>query len=307
MPWNGRAELILVPGDRIQRPHGPTSHGSPAGSARPRRPQSRRRHDRRRAAASASARRATRRQARPSRTAVARRPRSRAGAPAGRPRCCGGSARCAGCSGNFSSAGSRRRRRAWKPLCWSAPRRSCGSTFPTTPPSISRSGSCRPIAAAATYAGLVNAVLRRVAQHGPARLADARQRGARHAGLADGALAASLRRGHRARHRRRQRSRAAARFDRQARSPNPGPHACADDCCRPAPCARQPRARCRCCPVMSKAPGGCRTRPRRCRSACSATCTISPSRICAPRPAARRRSSRSPARASPRSIARTCG
>ena len=41
---------------------------------------------------------------------------------------------------------------------------------------------------AARYAGLVNAVLRRVAREGASRLAGARHGASRHAGLADGAL-----------------------------------------------------------------------------------------------------------------------
>ena len=52
------------------------------------------------------------------------------------------------------------------------------------------------------YAGLVNAVLRRVAREGAQRLARPRHDRARHAGLADGALAAQLRRRDRARDRR---------------------------------------------------------------------------------------------------------
>ena len=55
------------------------------------------------------------------------------------------------------------------------------------------------------YAGLVNAVLRRLTREGAERLARARHRRPRYAGMADGALDRDLRRGDRARHRRRQR------------------------------------------------------------------------------------------------------
>ena len=58
--------------------------------------------------------------------------------------CCGGSARCVICSGCFSTAAFRLKRRGSRPRSCSARRRSCGSTCPTMRRSISRCGSRAP-------------------------------------------------------------------------------------------------------------------------------------------------------------------
>ena len=78
---------------------------------------------------------------------------------------------------------------------------------------------------AARYAGLVNAVLRRIARDGAQRLAALDTAAARHARLADGALDRDLRRRDRARHRGRQRPGAGARPHGQERSRRTGPSA----------------------------------------------------------------------------------
>ena len=70
---------------------------------------------------------------------------------------------------------------------------------------------------------------------------------------------------------------------------------------------RSHRVRCRSCPATTTAHGGCRTPPRPCRRGCSATSAASPSPIFAPRPAARPRNWRWPARRSPPSTARRRG
>ena len=157
------------------------------------------------------------------------------------------------------------------------------------------------------FAGLVNAVLRRIAREGEERHRGARCAGARYAALADGALDQDLRRSDRARHRRRQWPRAGARSHGEVRRRNVGRRNSAAACCRPARCAPScmaPSPRCR---VSTKARGGCRMPQRRCRRGCSAMSRACASPICAPRPAARRRSSLPPAQRSPRSIARRRG
>ena len=158
---------------------------------------------------------------------------------------------------------------------------------------------------AARYAGLVNAVLRRVAQSrasiaGRSMLHVTRRNGCWRAGPSATAPTP------------RAPSRRPTATSRRSISPSnpmprPGPSACAGACCRPERCAPSRTARSRCCRASTKAPGGCRTPPPRCRRACSATCAAKKSPICARRPAARPRSSPSPAPASPRSTARPPG
>ena len=125
---------------------------------------------------------------------------------------------------------------------------------------------------AAHYAGLVNAVLRRVARDGTARLAELDTVRARHAGLADAALDRSTTAPTTARAiAARQRPGAGARSHGEERCRKLGGDACAAACCRPARCARSRMGRSRCCPASPRAPGGCRTPPPRCRRGCSAT------------------------------------
>ncbi len=78
---------------------------------------------------------------------------------------------CAICSGLFSNAACRRRRRGSRPRCCSAPRKSCFSTCPIMPRSISRCGWCRPTARRRTLPAWSMRVLRRVAREGNAALA----------------------------------------------------------------------------------------------------------------------------------------
>ena len=170
-----------------------------------------------------------------------------------------------------------------------------GSTCPTMRRStVGAAGAGRP--ARAHYAGLVNAVLRRVARDGAQHLAGDRHRAARYAGVADGALGEDLRRRPGARHRRRQRPGAGARPHGQGRSRPTGRKRSAGACCRPARCAPWCTGRCRDCRATPKAPGGCRTPPPHCRRGCSATCAAERSPTSAPRPAARPPSSPPPAR-----------
>ena len=101
----------------------------------------------------------------------------------------------------------------------------------------------------------------------------ARRRRARHAGMAAGALERALRRGHRARDRRRQRPRAGARSHGEGRCRSNGRERL-DGRVLPTGTVRIARARPgrRCCRASTRAPGGCRTPPPRCRRGCSATC-----------------------------------
>ena len=87
-----------------------------------------------------------------------------------------------------------------RPRSLSARRKFFSSTCPTMPPSISPSALTQADRNATHYAGLVNAVLRRIAREGAERLA-ALDASPRHAGMADGALDQGLRRGDRPRHR----------------------------------------------------------------------------------------------------------
>ena len=64
--------------------------------------------------------------------------------------------------GGFLDKGFPPMRRASRPSCSSAPRRSSGSKCPTMPRSTCRCGLAQADRRAARYAGLVNAVLRRV-------------------------------------------------------------------------------------------------------------------------------------------------
>ena len=141
---------------------------------------------------------------------------------------------------------------------------------------------------------LVNAVLRRVSREGAAALqgkdavalnmpAWLLQRWTR----AYGADAA--RRSRRPRSPRR-RSTSASRM-----RPQRGPSGSAGMCCRRDRCGSPPAAASRICPAMPTAHGGCRTRRRHCRCACSARSPANRSSICARRRAARRRSSPRPA------------
>ena len=115
--------------------------------------------------------------------------------------CCAATARCARWSAPSSPARPRAGRGSTRRCC-SARRRSCSSTCRTTRRSICRCGSRQADHAARHYAGLVNAVLRKVAAEGPRRAGRARRPRPRHAGLADGALARRLWRRGRRRHRR---------------------------------------------------------------------------------------------------------
>ena len=86
-------------------------------------------------------------------------------------RCCAGSARCGICSAAISIAACRPTRRGSKPRCCSAPRRSCCLDVPDH---AAVDLSVRLVQAdrrATRYAGLVNAVLRRVARDGAQQLA----------------------------------------------------------------------------------------------------------------------------------------
>ena len=87
---------------------------------------------------------------------------------------------------------------------------------------------------AAHYAGLVNAVLRRLAREGKDLLAAARYCRARYAAVADGALEQKLWRGDRARHRHREWAGAAARSDGESRSRGMGKRGSAAACSRRA-------------------------------------------------------------------------
>ena len=148
---------------------------------------------------------------------------------------------------------------------------------------------------AAKYPGLINAVLRRVAREGPALLAELDpvpldtppwlfQRWQQNFGDDD-----------RARDRDRARARAAARSHRQGRCRKLGAAAAR------ARAAHRQRAHGRARPGLAAARlprrrvVGAGRRRCACRRACSATSPASASRTCAPRPAARPRSSRKPA------------
>ena len=142
---------------------------------------------------------------------------------------------------------------------------------------------------AARYAGLVNAVLRRVTQSAATKHVDGSTRDTpewllkrwKKAYGPETARAIATANGHE------------PALDLTVnKMPNPGPSDCAAAYCRPAPCAHWPMARFRCCRDFPKAPGGCRTRPPRCRSDCSATSRARASPNCARRPAAKPRNSR---------------
>ncbi len=187
---------------------------SPAGSPGPRRPPDCRRYPRRRAAPAAVARRAVVRQGRASRHRRARRPRPRADAAADRHRAAAAGHAAPRCSAACSSAVSRPTRRAARPSCSSAPRKSSGSTCPTMPRSICRCGWRRPTGARRAMPGWSTPCCggwRRTATRWPPTTPRATRRtGCSRAGpRAYGAETA-------ARHRRGQRPRAGARSHHQA-------------------------------------------------------------------------------------------
>ena len=124
---------------------------------------------------------------------------------------------------------------------------------------------------AARYAGLVNAVLRRVAQNRAAlAAADA---DARHAATGCWRAGRKTYGNETARAiARRQRPRAGARSHRQGAMPTHWAERLHGRVLPTGTVRTLAQARCRCCPASTKAPGGCRTPPPRCRRGCSATC-----------------------------------
>ena len=221
----------------------------------------------------------------------ARRPRPRPGAPSGRDRAA--PARHAAARPRpLSRARPAGRRAAGRDRAADrARRRFSGSRCPTTPRSIWRCGWCRPIAAPRATADWSM----RCCGGSPARAPSIWPGSTPPLLDTPNWLMATLGRGLRDRDRARDRGRAfpraGARSHGQAAIRPIGPPRWAAACCRPGPCGRWCMGRCRGCPDITRAPGGCRTRPRRCRRGCSAT---SPARrwpICARRPAARPRSS----------------
>ncbi len=158
---------------------------------------------------------------------------------------------------------------------------------------------------AARYAGLVNAVLRRVTQNRAA--IDLAESDARHAALAAQALDRALRRRDRARHRHRQRSRAGARPHRQRRRRKLGRAAArprAADRHRAHAGAGRDHAAAR---FQRRRLVGAGRRRRAAGASARRRRAALRSPICARRPAARPRSLRLPARASPRSTVRRRG
>ena len=197
-------------------------------------------------------------------------------------------------------------RRGSKRCCCSAPRKSCCSTCRITPRSISSVRLVQADRRAARYAGLVNAVLRRVAREGArnswrgidSALLDTPEWLMRALDRAYGAETA------RAIARRATAQEPALDLTREGRSRRLGER------------ARRPRAadrlgargRCtgrfRSCRALTTAPGGCRTPPRRCRRGCSAIARQDGGRSLRGARRQDRAARRMPARRSPRSTAR---
>ena len=145
------------------------------------------------------------------------------------------------------------------------------------------------------YGKLANAVLRRVAARGRGdrRRASMRRASTRRTGC--GRAGSPIRA-------RTARARSPRPISSSRRSTSPskatrrcGPSGFGGTCCRRVASGCCPRAASRRCPASTKARGGCRMPPPPCRRGCSAMSRASASPISAPRPAARRRSSRSPA------------
>ena len=286
----------------------PARRDSARRSSRSRRPPHRRRHPRQRAAPPSPARRASS-TARTRIRALRRSPIATARwcASWSRP-CCAASARCAICSANSSNAD----------FPTDAPRvetalliGAAQILFLDVPDHAAVDLSVRLVQAdrrAAQYPGLINAVLRRVTREGRTLLADARCRAARHAGLAVRALAQDLRRRHRARDRDRARPRAAARSHGEGRCRELGAAPARPRAADRHACAPPRRADVALLPGYHEGAwwvqDAAAALPARlfgdvARQAASPTF--------APRPAARPRSLRKPARASPRSTARPTG
>src|ERR1019366_2465657 len=97
---------------------------------------------------------------------------------------------------------------------------------------------------AARYAGLINAVLRRVTQSKTAALANISTRDTPKWLVA--------------RWTKRYGAETARSISPSNTMPSHGPSGCAAACCRPEPCVRSRMARSRCCRASMKAPGGCR-------------------------------------------------
>ena len=275
-----------------------------AAVARPRRAPHRRRHRRRRAAPAAAARRAARAERI---SAALPRARPRAGARPSSRRCCAGSARCAICSAACSSAACRRRRRASKTMLLIG---AAQILFLDVPDHAAVDLSVRLAQAdrhAAHYSGLVNAVLRRLAREGtdaPRRRSTRRcstrrdwlmQRWIAHYGEATARAIAVAQRQEPA-------------LDLTVKSDPASWAAALDGRVLPTGTVRTvAQGRSRCCPATTRAPGGCRTPPPPAGAAARRRRAASASPISAPRPAARPRSLRWPARRSPRSTARRRG
>ena len=199
------------------------------------------------------------------------------------------------------------RRRGSRPRCWSAPRKFCCSRCRTMPRSILRCGWSQADREAARYAGLVNAVLRRVARTARNALAAL---DAAALDTPDWLLARwthDLWRGDRARDRRGQRPRAGARPHREKRPRILGGEAerpCAAD--RHGAHHRAWRGH-RAARLCRRRVVGTGCRGRAAGASVRRRCAAAASPIFARRRAARRRSSPPPARASPPSTARRRG
>ena len=194
-----------------------------------------------------------------------------------------------------------------KRCCWSARRKSCCSTCPTTPRSICRSVSCRPTGTRRATAGWSTRCCGGWRATGRRRAGGARhalldtpewlmRAGSRHYGEATARAIAAA-------HAQEPALDLTVKSDPDAWAAQLGGHALPTGSVR----TDRVRVRCRSFPAMTTAPGGCRTRPRPCRRGCSATSAAGRWPTCARRPAARPRSSPTPARRSPRSTARRRG
>ena len=132
------------------------------------------------------------------------------------------------------------------------------------PPSASPWRRCAGSRAGRRFAGLANAVLRRVAAEGSGLLAGQDAHRAQHSGLALAALVRDLRRGDARRIAEASLQEPALDISLKpgADAQAPGPSAWAAACCRPARSGSPPTAASRTCRAMARAPGGCRA-PRR--------------------------------------------
>ena len=201
----------------------------------------------------------------------AARSRPRAGARASSRRCCAGSARCGICSAALLERGLPQRRRRSKTMLLIG---AAQILFLDVPDHAAVDLSVRLAQAdrhASHYSGLVNAVLRQAGARRQGAARRARHRDARHAGLADAALDRALRRGDRARHRRGAHATSRRSISRSKAMPQSWAEKL-DGRVLPTGTVRTVApARSRSFPATTRAHGGCRTPPPRCRRGCSAT------------------------------------